>query len=60
MTVKQLRKLLSSYPDDMEVLSTDFDDNYYSFNLAQIRKVKDGLEMGEGEGDDSDKVLCLI
>lgn len=57
MNVKELKLLLESYPDDMEVLAGDLDAWYYDIYSLEIKRVKDGRET---ESKKDAKVLCLM
>jgi hypothetical protein len=49
MKVKELKKLLEKFDDELHVLGADHDGYYYDFDIAKIVKVKDGVEVKNGE-----------
>lgn len=49
MKVKELKKLLKNFDDELHVLGADNDGYYYDFTHAKVIKVKDGVECEDGE-----------
>lgn len=57
MTVKELKKMLAKFDDDLEVLGSDNDGYFYSYYTARTAYVSEGTEVDESDGD---KVVVLV
>lgn len=52
MKVKELKKLLEKFDDELFVLGADHDGYYYDFDFVKIVKVKNGIETKDKDGEE--------
>ena len=60
MKVRELKKLLAQFDDDLDVLGSDNDGYFYDYDTARLAFVNEGVEVDENDDDENLEVVVLV